>query len=92
VIAGGSRRLRPILMTTTTTLLGLTPMALGLGEGSELQAPLARVVIGGLATSTLITLIVIPVIYSILEERTERAEETAPARADVLRPVESPGD
>jgi HAE1 family hydrophobic/amphiphilic exporter-1 len=67
-------------------------MALGLGEGSELQAPLARVVIGGLATSTLITLIVIPVIYSILEERTERAEETAPARADVLRPVESPGD
>jgi HAE1 family hydrophobic/amphiphilic exporter-1 len=92
VIAGGSRRLRPILMTTTTTLLGLTPMALGLGEGSELQAPLARVVIGGLATSTLITLIVIPVIYSILEERTERAEEAAPARADVLRPVESPGD
>jgi HAE1 family hydrophobic/amphiphilic exporter-1 len=86
VIAGGTRRLRPILMTTTTTLLGLGPMALGIGEGSELQAPLARVVIGGLATSTLITLIVIPV------ERSERAEEAAPARADALRPVESPGD
>jgi HAE1 family hydrophobic/amphiphilic exporter-1 len=92
VIAGGSRRLRPILMTTTTTLLGLAPMALGLGEGSELQAPLARVVIGGLATSTLITLVVIPVIYTLLEQRTERVKEAAPARADGLRPVESPGD
>jgi HAE1 family hydrophobic/amphiphilic exporter-1 len=92
VIAGGSRRLRPILMTTTTTLLGLIPMALGIGEGSELQAPMARVIIGGLATSTLITLIVIPVIYTMFEERAERVKETAPARAEGLRPVESPGD
>ena len=61
VITAGSRRLRPILMTTITTMLGLAPMALGLGEGGELQAPMARVVIGGLATSTLITLVVIPV-------------------------------
>lgn len=92
VVAGGTRRLRPILMTTTTTLLGLMPMALGVGEGAELQAPLARVVIGGLATSTLITLIVIPVIYMILEERAERSKRVSPARAEALRPVESPGD
>ncbi|HSK10677.1 MAG TPA: efflux RND transporter permease subunit, partial [Vicinamibacterales bacterium] len=61
-------RLRPILMTTSTTVLGLVPMALGLGEGSELQAPLARVVIGGLLTSTLITLVFIPAMYTVFEE------------------------
>jgi HAE1 family hydrophobic/amphiphilic exporter-1 len=71
VVTAGSRRLRPVLMTTTTTVLGLLPMALGVGEGSELQAPMARVVIGGLLSSTLITLVLVPVIYSILEERTE---------------------
>ncbi|MBN1464626.1 efflux RND transporter permease subunit [candidate division KSB1 bacterium] len=63
----GSRRLRPILMTTTTTVLALLPLSFGLGEGGEAQAPLARVVIGGLMSSTLITLILIPVIYSIFE-------------------------
>jgi HAE1 family hydrophobic/amphiphilic exporter-1 len=92
VVEGGARRLRPILMTTTTTLLGLTPMALGIGEGSELQAPLARVIIGGLATSTLITLIVIPVIYAALEERTEKAKVSVPAKLDALQPAESSGD
>ena len=64
----GRTRLRPILMTTTTTLLGMMPMALGIGEGSELQAPLARVIIGGLLTSTLVTLIVVPVVYTLFEE------------------------
>ena len=73
VVQAGRNRLRPILMTTITTVLGLFPMSLGLGEGGELQAPLARVVIGGLTTSTLITLVFIPVIYMILEERAERA-------------------
>ncbi|MBL8175636.1 MAG: efflux RND transporter permease subunit [Bryobacterales bacterium] len=77
VVEAGTRRLRPILMTTTTTVLGLIPMSLGIGEGSELQAPLARVVVGGLATSTLITLIVIPVIYSLIEERSAKREEAA---------------
>ena len=67
VITAGSRRLRPILMTTITTVLGLGPMALGVGEGSELQAPLARTVIGGLTASTLITLVFIPVVYFTLE-------------------------
>jgi len=69
---GGRRRLRPILMTTLTTVLALTPMAIGLGEGSELQAPMARVVIGGLLVSTLVTLVFIPTLYTILEERVER--------------------
>ena len=67
VVTAGSRRLRPILMTTITTVLGLGPMALGVGEGAELQAPMARTVIGGLTTSTLITLVFIPVIYYTLE-------------------------
>ena len=64
----GRTRLRPILMTTTTTLLGMAPMALGIGEGSELQAPLARVIIGGLVSSTLVTLVVVPVVYTLFEE------------------------
>ena len=64
----GRTRLRPILMTTTTTLLGMVPMALGIGEGSELQAPLARVIIGGLVSSTLVTLVVVPVVYTLFEE------------------------
>jgi HAE1 family hydrophobic/amphiphilic exporter-1 len=76
---GGRRRLRPILMTTFTTCLALTPMAIGLGEGSELQAPMARVVIGGLLVSTMITLILIPTIYTIVEERRQRA--AAPVQA-----------
>ncbi|HNQ35129.1 MAG TPA: efflux RND transporter permease subunit [bacterium] len=65
----GRRRLRPILMTALTTMLGLVPMALGLGEGGEFQAPLARAVIGGLFSATLITLVVVPVVYSIFEQR-----------------------
>ena len=64
----GRTRLRPILMTTFTTILGLLPMALAIGEGSELQAPLARVVIGGLAASTLITLVFVPTVYTLFEE------------------------
>lgn len=64
-----SRRLRPILMTTLTTILGLIPLSLGLGEGGEAQAPLGRVVIGGLLSSTLITLVLIPVVYSLFEQR-----------------------
>jgi HAE1 family hydrophobic/amphiphilic exporter-1 len=67
----GRRRLRPILMTTLTTVLGLLPLALGIGEGAEAQAPMARAVIGGLASSTLITLVVIPVAYTLLHR--ERA-------------------
>ena len=65
LIEAGRRRLRPILMTTLTTILGLMPLALGIGEGSDAQAPLARAVVGGLTGSTLITLVLIPAIYSL---------------------------
>ncbi len=68
VETAGRHRLRPILMTSLCTMLGLLPMALGLGEGAELQAPLARVVIGGLLTSTLITLVFVPAMYTLFEE------------------------
>ncbi|MCF3649940.1 efflux RND transporter permease subunit [Synoicihabitans lomoniglobus] len=64
IIEAGQARLRPILMTTMTTVLGLTPMALGLGEGSEIRAPMAITVIAGLAVSTLLTLVVIPTLYA----------------------------
>jgi len=64
VLEGGRLRLRPILLTTTTTVLGLLPLALGLGVGAEIQASLARVVIGGLIASTLVTLLLIPVVYT----------------------------
>ena len=59
LVEAGRRRLRPILMTTLTTILGLLPLALGIGEGADAQAPLARAVVGGLVASTLITLVLI---------------------------------
>jgi HAE1 family hydrophobic/amphiphilic exporter-1 len=65
LIEAGRRRLRPILMTTLTTIFGLLPLALGIGEGSDAQAPLARAVVGGLTGSTLITLVLIPAVYSL---------------------------
>ncbi len=95
VVASGMRRLRPILMTTVTTILGLAPMALGLGEGGELQAPMARVVIGGLTTSTLITLVFIPVVYFTIEGWSEAARARREARHSTpsdLRPAETAGD
>jgi HAE1 family hydrophobic/amphiphilic exporter-1 len=64
VAEAGRLRLRPILMTTTTTVLGLLPLALGIGPGAEIQAAFARVVIGGLTASTLVTLVLIPVAYT----------------------------
>ncbi len=64
-------RLRPIMMTTLTTVLGLAPMAMGLGEGSEMRTPMAITVIGGLLTSTMLTLLVVPVMYSLLDRRSD---------------------
>lgn len=69
IIQAGRTRLRPILMTSLTTILGILPMALGLGEGAEANAPLAIAVIGGLAVSTLLTLVFIPVLYHLFERR-----------------------
>jgi hydrophobic/amphiphilic exporter-1 (mainly G- bacteria), HAE1 family len=65
----GRRRLRPILMTATTTILAMTPLAIGFGEGGETQAPMARAIIGGLLSSTVITLLVLPAIYALFEHR-----------------------
>jgi HAE1 family hydrophobic/amphiphilic exporter-1 len=63
IVAAGRERLRPILMTTATTVLAMLPIALALGEGAEIQAPLARVVLGGLLVSTVITLVLLPALY-----------------------------
>jgi multidrug efflux pump subunit AcrB len=73
VIQGAFRRMRPILMTTATTVLGLFPMALGLGEGAELRTPLAITVIGGLSFSTLLTLVLMPVLYATFSRETAKA-------------------
>jgi HAE1 family hydrophobic/amphiphilic exporter-1 len=67
LVQAGSVRLRPILMTTMTTVLGLIPMAIGLGEGAEIRMPMAIAVIAGLVVSTVLTLVVIPTMYSILD-------------------------
>ena len=78
----GAARLRPILMTTLTTVLGLLPMALGLGEGAEIRAPMAITVIVGLTSSTVLTLVVIPTIYVLVERRRAgpvRVGSTAPS-------------
>ena len=74
-------RFRPILMTSLTTLVGLLPMALGIGTGSEANAPLARAVIGGLAVSTALTLLLIPALYMMLEERFPRRMEESESSA-----------
>jgi HAE1 family hydrophobic/amphiphilic exporter-1 len=84
----GMRRLRPILMTAMTTVLALVPLALGLGEGGEAQAPLARAVIGGLLSSTLITLVFVPTAYSIFERRLAKTE----AQSGALPSSQSPGE
>ena len=68
IMSAGPIRLRPILMTTMTTVLGLVPMAMALGEGSESMAPMARFVVGGLLLSTLLTLVFIPVLYTIADD------------------------
>ena len=69
IMESGRSRLRPILMTTLTTVLGLIPLALGIGEGAEVRAPMAITVIGGLSMSTLLTLVVIPVVYDLVDRK-----------------------
>ena len=73
----GRRRLRPILMTALTTIMAMIPLAIGLKEGSEAQAPMARAVIGGLISSTLITLVIVPVVYSLFEGRNGKKKKEA---------------
>lgn len=75
VVLAGQVRLRPILMTTSTTVLGLIPMAMGLGEGAEIRTPLAWTIIAGLTMSTILTLIVIPTIYTSVTEKFEKNKQ-----------------
>jgi HAE1 family hydrophobic/amphiphilic exporter-1 len=82
LVAAGLDRVRPILMTSATTVLGLLPMALGLGEGAELRSPLAITVIGGLTVATALTLVVIPVVYTLLERGDPRAAVPAADRSE----------
>ncbi|MEO1244728.1 MAG: efflux RND transporter permease subunit [Pseudomonadota bacterium] len=79
IMEAGTARLRPILMTSLTTALGLLPMALGFGEGAEVRTPMAITVIGGLMVSTLLTLLVIPVVYSLLDRKRYPAAAAAQA-------------
>jgi multidrug efflux pump subunit AcrB len=91
VMDAGQVRLRPILMTTLAMIFGMLPMAIGMGDGGETQAPMGRAVIGGVITSTLLTLVVVPVAYTYLDSWGKRAkrwfrkghdEEMAAAEAD----------
>jgi multidrug efflux pump subunit AcrB len=77
VVTASRTRLRPILMTSLATVVGLMPMALGLGTGSETNAPLARAVVGGLTVSTILTLFLVPTVYTMLEERFPRRARSA---------------
>ena len=72
MVQGTALRLRPVLMTASVAILGLVPMLLSSGVGAETQRPLATVVVGGLISSTLLTLILLPVLYEWLETRSER--------------------
>ncbi len=72
VITAGRTRLRPIMMTTLAMIFGMLPLALALGAGAEMRAPMARAVIGGLITSTILTLLVVPVVYTVLDDVGDR--------------------
>jgi len=95
LLAAGQVRLRPILMTTAAMIFGMLPLAIGLGEGAEQQAPMGRAIIGGVITSTLLTLVVVPVIYSYIDAldrrlrpRSERAGRSGGAGALAGQPRE----
>ncbi|MCS6288324.1 MAG: efflux RND transporter permease subunit [Nitrospira sp.] len=91
VVTASRTRLRPILMTSLATVVGLMPMALGLGTGSETNAPLARAVVGGLTVSTILTLFLVPTVYAMLEERFPRsADQLAAADATPDAPSTQP--
>jgi HAE1 family hydrophobic/amphiphilic exporter-1 len=92
ILEAGHARLRPILINTITAVLGLTPMALGIGAGGQLQAPMAVAVLGGLCSATVLTLIVIPVAYSVIEELRERVAQRRSANAIGSMPEPSLGD
>jgi HAE1 family hydrophobic/amphiphilic exporter-1 len=99
LMSAGQVRLRPILMTTAAMIFGMLPLALGLGEGGETQAPMGRAIIGGVITSTLLTLVVVPVIFTYLDRLAEwrKARRTARtarvgAEPDAAADAAAPGD
>ncbi|HEY0868599.1 MAG TPA: efflux RND transporter permease subunit [Fimbriimonas sp.] len=91
ILTAGPTRLRPILMTTLAACLGMMPLALGLGAGSEMYAPLATAVIGGLATSTILTLFVVPVVYTFFDDLSRRFNPSHRdlSRSDLVEPTVS---
>jgi HAE1 family hydrophobic/amphiphilic exporter-1 len=80
IILGGKTRLRPILMTMLTTVLALVPMAMGIGEGAELRAPMAVTIIGGLTSSTFLSLIIVPIFYTFLDDISQKVTGKREAR------------
>jgi HAE1 family hydrophobic/amphiphilic exporter-1 len=95
LMSAGQVRLRPILMTTAAMIFGMLPLAMGLGESGETQAPMGRAIIGGVITSTLLTLVVVPVIYTYLDRLAEwRKARRAARAAGVAAAVDAtaPGD
>ncbi len=74
VLAAGQVRLRPIMMTTLAMIFGMLPMAMGISDGAETQAPMGRAVIGGIITSTLLTLLVVPIAYTYLDNLGKKAK------------------
>ena len=88
ILEAGRVRLRPIIMNTVTAVVGLMPMALGIGPGADLRAPLAIVVIGGLTVATLLTLVVVPVLFSVTEDlRVALGGESDAVRSRKMSPV-----
>jgi HAE1 family hydrophobic/amphiphilic exporter-1 len=87
LLIAGPTRLRPILMTTMSLILGMTPVALGLGAGGSFRAPMAIAVIGGLITSTLLTLVVVPTFYNLLDAAQDRLRRRAPAPQPASAPA-----
>jgi HAE1 family hydrophobic/amphiphilic exporter-1 len=91
ILESGRIRLRPIIMTTVAMIFGMMPLAFAIGEGAEQRAPMARAVIGGLITSTLLTLFVVPAMYTILDDAVERLRSRGRASAAPRRMATEPG-
>jgi len=84
LLQAGQVRLRPIMMTTAAMIGGMMPLAIGYGEGGEVQAPMGRAIIGGVITSTLLTLVVVPVLFTYLDAFHERRKARREAKADAV--------
>jgi HAE1 family hydrophobic/amphiphilic exporter-1 len=91
ILIAGPIRLRPIFMTSISLIFGVLPIALGIGPGAEFRAPMARAVIGGMTSSTLLTLVVVPVIYTVIDDIVARfmGRETIQPKDDVVESAES---